>query len=157
MRRMIWVSNTTPFGREWHSLTEPTTGSRMRRFPSYLIWGDAGGGAEGTCACGAFLAEDGSPGLQFRIEPVAEGVSKIHEGAFGDAAGDFGYEGEVLLLASIEGLVEVLPGGPRHVIGAAEAVGGDAEVVDEPVYADGAAAVPVLVDGEGDWNRVAGW
>ena len=122
-----------------------------------LDLGDAGGGAEGACACGALLAKDRTPGFQVGIEPVPEGVSEVHERAFGDAAGNFGHERVVLLFAGIEGLVEVLPGWPGQVVGAAEAVGSDAEVVDEPVYADGAAAIPVLLDGEGDRDRVAGW
>ena len=74
---------------------------------SYL--GHAGGCPEGACACEALFSEYGPSGLEVGVEPVPEGVAEVHEGAFGDAAGHLGYEGVVLFLAGVEGLVEVLP------------------------------------------------
>ena len=109
--------------------------------------GCAAGGAKGSGPCDLPLAEPGCSGLQVRVSPVGQGFAEVHEGTFGDAGCDFGRERVVLALAGIELLVDVLPGGPWEAVIAAEAVGGDGEVVAEPVYSDGAAAVLLLLLG----------
>ena len=90
-------------------------------------------------------------GFMVSVAPVLDGGAKVHESAFGDAVGDCGDEGVILAFAGIEGFVEVLPRGPGQAVGAAEAVCGDAEVVDEPVDANGSPAVALLLDGEVNW------
>ena len=82
------------------------------------------------------------------VAPVLDGGAKIHEGAFGDSAGYFGYEGVILAFVGVEIFVEVLPRRPGQTVGTAETVSGDAEVVDEPGDADGAVAVALLLHRE---------
>ena len=60
------------------------------------------------------------------------------------------------MLDGVEPFVEILLGGPFEAVVAAEAVGGDAEVIDEAADADGAAAVEFLLYGEPDGHDVSG-
>ena len=82
------------------------------------------------------------------VAPVFDGCAEVHEGAFGDAAGHGGGEWVILVLAGVENFVEILPGRPGHSVSAAEPVGGDAEVVDKSVDANGSPAVALLIDRE---------
>ena len=108
----------------------------------------ASGGSEGVGARESFLVEGGTPALGVGISPVGDGGAEVADGAFRYAVRDFCDEGELFLLTGVEFFVEVLPRWPGQSVGAAEAVGGDAEVVDETSDADGAAAVGLLLDGE---------
>ena len=65
------------------------------------------------------------------VAPVVDGGAEVVYGTFGDSVGDLGHEGELFVLAGVELFVEVLPGWPGQPVGAAEAMSGDAEVVDE--------------------------
>ena len=109
-----------------------------------LDLGDAGGGAEGAGAGKTFLVETWRAGFMVSVAPVLDGGAKVHEGAFGDSAGYCGYEGVILAFAGVEGFVKVLPRGPGQTVGAAEAVSGDAEVVDESGDSEGTVAVALL-------------
>ena len=81
-----------------------------------------------------------------RVAPVSQGGPEVHEGSILHAAGDFAGERVVLALGRVECLVEILPGRPGHTVCAAEAVRNDAESVEESGYADGAAAVSLLLN-----------
>ena len=120
-------------------------------FAVVLDLGYAGGGAEGAGAGKTFLVETWRAGFMVSVAPVLDGGAKVHEGAFGDSAGYFGYEGVILAFVGVEIFVEVLPRRPGQTVGAAEAVSGDAEVVDEPGDADGSVAVALLFHREVNW------
>ena len=93
-------------------------------FAVVLDLGDAAGGPEGTLACELAFDEGGRAGLEVRVAPVGDGAPEVHERALGDSGSHFGYEGVILVLAGIEGLVYVLPGRPWHPVGAVETMGG---------------------------------
>ena len=113
-----------------------------------LDLGDARGGAEGNGAGVALLVENGAGRLYGQCRASFLWRCRVHEGAFGDAAGHGGGEWVILVLAGVENFVEILPGRPGHSVSAAEPVGGDAEVVDKSVDANGSPAVALLTDRE---------
>ena len=83
------------------------------------------------------------------VAPVGDGSAKVTYRALGDGVGNLRDEGELVVFDGVEFFIEVLPRWPEQSVGAAELVGGEAEVENEPGYADGAAAVVGLLDGEG--------
>ena len=109
-----------------------------------LDLGHAGGGAERAGAGKTFLVETWWAGFMISVAPILDGGAEVHEGAFGDSAGYYGYEEVILAFAGVEGFVKVLPRRPWQTVGSAEAVSGDAEVVDEPGDSDGTVAVALL-------------
>ena len=89
------------------------------------------------------------------VAPVLDRSAEIHEGALLHTTRNICDERVVLALAGVEAFVQVLPGRPGHPVGAAEAVSGDAEIVDEACDADCAATVSFLPDGEAHRHRIA--
>ena len=81
------------------------------------------------------------------VAPVPQRSAEVHERAFLDTICSLCDERVLLTLAGVERLVQVLPGGPGQAIRAAEAVSGDAEIVDETCDADGAATILFLPAG----------
>ena len=67
----------------------------------------------------------------FWVSPVFQGEAKVSYRALGDPVANLGEEGEGVFFDGVDFLVQVLPGGPAEPVGAAEAVGCDAEVIDE--------------------------
>ena len=88
--------------------------------------------------------------------PVLHGSTEVHEGSFLHTTRDLCDERIVFSLGYVERLVDVLPGRPGHPVRAEEAMGCQAEVVDETRDPDSAAAIPFLSGGEAHRHGVSG-
>ena len=117
---------------------------------------DGASGAEGSGADELLLLEGWLSGFDLWVAPVLYCGAEVVDGAVDDAVRDFLQEGGIVVLGFVDSLVEVLLGGPGEAVGATEAVGGDAEVVHEARYADGAARVSGLPYREPDGHDVSG-
>ena len=90
------------------------------------------------------------------VSPFGGAFAKIHGGALGHTVCNFRDEGVVLLLAAVEGLVDVLPGWSSEPVYPVKSVRGHSRIVAELVDPDGLVGVLLLPDGQPDGNLGAG-